>query len=301
MNTERSQISTMVNMDDPKCVIEEAKKIVSKISPDFDFTRLDKAFEDVVKLFRGGYPGYQECTTKYHDLQHTTDTFMAITRLVHGAVINGENFRERDINLGLVCALLHDTGYIQKTDDVSGTGGKYTLVHVSRSIGFMNKYFAENVYSRKELLDGSDILKHTRSDAKGQVMNFRSPTIALIAKMLVTADLIGQMADRTYLEKLLFLYHEFREGNVGDYESELGLLNKTLEFYEVTKERLANELGGANRFMRYHFQERWNIDRDLYEEAIDSNIEYLKMILKNHKQDYQLFLRRSEENEVESS
>lgn len=300
MNTERPHISTVLNMDDPQCVIEEAKEIVSKISPDFDFTKLDKAFEDVVKLFRGDYPGYQECTTKYHDLQHTTDTFMAMMRLIHGAVISGENFRDRDINLGLVCALLHDTGYIQKTDDVSGTGGKYTIVHVSRSIGFMKQYFAENGYSRKEFVDGGDILKHTRPDATGWDINFRSPTIEMIAKILATADLIGQMADRTYLEKLLFLYREFREGNVGDYESELGLLNKTLEFYEVTNKRLANELGGMNRFMRYHFQERWNIDGDLYAEAIDSNIEYLKMILKNHKQDYQLFLRRSEKNEVEN-
>jgi hypothetical protein len=114
----------------------------------------------------------------------------------------------------------------------------------------------------------------------------------MMGKILGTADLMGQMADRRYLEKLLFLYREFREANVGNFETELDLLSNTLEFYDMTKERFAGELGGVNRFMRLHMNKRWNIDRDVYTEAIDRKIEYLRMVLANHRKDYRLFLRR---------
>lgn len=40
------------------------------------------------------------------------------------------------------------------------------------------------------------------------------------------------MADRAYLAKLIYLYHEFREGGVAGYESELDLLKKTPTFTE---------------------------------------------------------------------
>ena len=45
---------------------------------------------------------------------------------------------------------MHDTGYIQTLDDNFGTGAKYTLQHVSRSILFMKKYFAQNDYSKED-------------------------------------------------------------------------------------------------------------------------------------------------------
>jgi 5'(3')-deoxyribonucleotidase len=60
----------------------------------------------------------------------------------------------------------------------------------------------------------------------------------------------------------------------------------------MTKKRLAIELGGVNEYMRYHFKARWNVDRDLYMEAIDKNISYLKFIIKNHQKDYRDYLRR---------
>jgi hypothetical protein len=295
MNPDETQISKLVNMNEPQCVMDEAKTTIRMILPEFDFNPLDKVFGDVKRLFRGDYPGYQACNTKFHDLKHTTDTFLALVRHVHGAVIAGQSFTERDINLGLACALLHDTGYIQETDDITGSGGKYTVVHINRSIEFMDRYFAANGYSREDFSDGRDILDCTGLCTEIKNREFRSSQIELMGKMLGSADLLGQMGDRTYLEKLVFLFHEFREGNVGEYENELNLLEKTFEFSLATKKRLANDLAGVNKYLQYHFKERWNINRDMYAKAMDDNINYLDMILKNHKEDFHLFLRRHKE------
>jgi len=48
------------------------------------------------------------------------------------------------------------------------------------------------------------------------------------AKILAAADLLGQMADRAYLEKLLFLYYEFREAGIGGYDSAFDILKRPL-------------------------------------------------------------------------
>lgn len=64
-------------------------------------------------LFSGKYPGYRGCTTRYHDLNHTLHCFLLMARLIHGAFINGVVFKEEDVVLGLISALMHDTGYLR--------------------------------------------------------------------------------------------------------------------------------------------------------------------------------------------
>jgi hypothetical protein len=100
------------------------------------------------------------------------------------------------------------------------------------------------------------------------------------------------MADRTYLERLPFLYHEFKEGGILGFADELDLLQKTAAFWEYSKKRLAEELGGVDRFMRHHFRVRYGIDHDMNRETVERNIAYLQFILENHGGDYQRYLRR---------
>jgi hypothetical protein len=293
MNADIIQIEELVHVDDPFAVLDEVKIITRMIFQEYGFSPMDGIFKDILRLFSGDYPGYRKCNTKYHDLKHTTDTLLAMAGLIHGASICGHSLSERNINLGLACALFHDTGYIQKSDDLSGTGAKYTLVHISRSIEFMQSYLSENMYFREEdLSNAKDILRCTGLNTRLEDIHFRTGQIEMMGKILGTADLMGQMADRKYLEKLLFLFQEFREGGVGGFETELDLLNDTVQFNKMTKERFAGELGRANRFMRFHFKKRWNLDRDLYAEAIDRKIEYLKVVLKEHRVDYRVYLRR---------
>ena len=292
MESEVTQIACLVNMEEPQSVLEEVKAVVSMMMPDFDFEPVNHAFSDVVNLFHGQYPGYRKCNTEYHDLKHTTDALLAMTRLIHGAMVNEQVFSQKDIELGLISALLHDTGYIQTIDEDVGTGAKFTLTHIGRSILFMEKYLSENGYSREDIECCRATLECTGLSVKISEINFGSSEIEMLGKMLGTADLLGQIADRTYLEKLPFLYHEFKEGDVPDFESELDMLKKTPEFYDRTIERFERELGGVNRYIRDHFRVRWGIDKDLYMTSMENKIKYLKYVLEDHEDDYREYLRR---------
>jgi hypothetical protein len=108
---------------------------------------------------------------------------------------------------------------------------------------------------------------------------FPSPIVEILCRILNAADLVAQMADSGYLEKLLFLYHEYKEGKVGNYVSEVDLLRKTIGFYEYIQKRLEPISEKVNRFMVSHFDSRWGIPRNLYAEAIQDRKDYLRKIL----------------------
>ena len=103
---------------------------------------------------------------------------------------------------------------------------------------------------------------------------------------------MAQMADRMYLEKLLFLYYEFREGEVGDYKSKVDLLRKTIGFFDFIDHRLKSVLGATHRFVSPHFASRWGIHSDMYGEAIEKQKIYLKQILGISDTDPLDYLRR---------
>jgi hypothetical protein len=289
---EETQLSRIVNMENPQSILDEVQTIASMMFKEFDFDILNHIFQDIVRLFHGEYPGYQKCNTEYHNLKHTTDTFLAMARLVHGAFVSGEKFTSNQVTLGLTCALMHDTGYIQTLDDEMGTGAKYTGMDTKRSIVFMDRYIANSGFSKKYFTNYPNILICAGLDAEIRKIQFDSRQTEIMCKMLGTADLLGQMADRTYLEKLLFLYYEFKEGGVMGYANELDLLKKTMDFYDMTQKRFTNVLGGMNKYMRYHFKTRWNVDKDLYMDSIKRHIHYLEFILKNHEKDYRGHLKR---------
>ena len=237
-------LNDLVKMGNPLSVFEEVKLIVSEMFPQFDFDSLDDCFKDTVRLFKGNYPGFQTCDTEYHDLKHTTDTLLAITRLIHGATLRGLHFSKRGVFLALISAMLHDSGYILALDE-PGPGAKYTLTHVERSIDFLKRYFFENGYSNKDANLCDAILKCTGLDVKILQIDFLSWENEILGKMLGTADLLGQMADRKYLEKLPFLYREFSQAKIEGIGTELDFLDSTPGFYKTTLERLAHDLGGC--------------------------------------------------------
>ena len=274
-------------------ILKEVKFITVLINPQFDFRFLDQAFADIEKLFRGQYKGFRACNTHYHDLRHTLTVFLAMARLLHGAHIEGIKFTDKEINIGLLSALMHDAGYIQADEDLAGTGAKYTLVHIHRSSKFMQEYYSAADYFKDDMQSFDDILNCTGLNINIEKIKFTSSIIEMMGKILGTADLLGQMADRFYLEKLVFLFHEFAEAKVPGFASEIDLLQKTVNFYNVIMARFENNLGNVNRYMIDHFRNRWNIDKNLYEEAMKKNIDYLKFILKDNHKNLDVCLRRN--------
>lgn len=123
-------------------------------------------------------------------------------------------------------------------------------------------------------------------------VTFPDQRTRLIGQIVATADLTGQMADRFYLEKLLFLYLEFREANLGDYQNVQDLLNKTRRFYAITRQKLDDELDGIYTKLALHFKELYGEERNCYVESIEKNIAYLSEITSLDEARYLAMLKR---------
>ncbi len=115
----------------------------------------------------------------------------------------------------------------------------------------------------------------------------------MLGCIVATADIAGQMADRIYLEKLLFLYLEFREAHFGSYQSIFDLLCQTNRFYEMTREKLDGALGGIYRKFEFHFKDTMGVSNNYYLEAIEKNMAYLSKIVSNDEAELFTMLKRS--------
>jgi hypothetical protein len=121
---------------------------------------------------------------------------------------------------------------------------------------------------------------------------FSSERELFAGKLLASADLLGQMADRTYLEKLLFLYYEFKEAGFPGYDTEFDMLRKTLGFYEMTKRRLFGLLGEVTNLAYFHFLGRYGVMENLYLESIERQIDYLRSIIDDDSVNFRKKLKR---------
>jgi hypothetical protein len=276
---DKRQLSTLIDIESPEAVHKEVLHIFRLINPKFDTEQIDRVFKFTVDLYEGKLQEYKACNTDYHNLRHITDTYLAMARLLHGAQLSDANFTDREIVLGVTGALMHDTGMIQEASDTEGTGAKYTQDHVMLSMDFVEKHAASLLLESQEVIDLRDMILCTDLMVDITVIDFSSEKIELLGKMLGTADLIAQMADRTYLEKLLFLFHEFREAKMGDFKNEVDFLHQTVNFFEIGTKRFKETLDDTNRFMAPHFKARWDIDENLYFLSLNNQRLYLEKIL----------------------
>ena len=283
----------LVNPEDSQEALQEVRYLMSLAGSGVSAAFLDQAFSDVRKLFRGQYSGYRASNTLYHDLTHTVAVYLALARLYHGALLCGERLGPRCMILGLTAALFHDVGLIQKEDDQQGTGAKHMIGHEERSVEFARAYLLDKGFTARDADDCAAMIQCTDIVMPMPKGVFSCDEAALVGRLLGAADLLAQVADRMYLEKLLLLYREFQEAGIGGYDTELMLLEKTEGFYEtLVKKRIAEQFDGADRFFQPHFRERWNIDADLYARAVEKNLLYLKSVLEGYRDSYRNKLRR---------
>lgn len=287
------QLSQLVDEQLPDSVWAEVVQFLTPYLTETDWLPLTAAFATVIDLYEGRYPGYQACNTPYHDLRHVTDVFLALARLIHGSLLDGFEVDGRSIALALSAALFHDAGLIQASDDVGGTGAKHLKDHDQRSLRLMRVYGRKSGWSESEIEAGCFLISCTDLNHDVAEITYPSAQVEHLGKLLAAADLIAQMADRIYLEKLLFLYHEFHEGGIGNYTGEVDMLRRTIGFYYSVDQRLAAIAGMIDRLVRRHFAARWDIDVNLYQSAIDSQKEYLQFILAQPG-DPRLHLRRQD-------
>ena len=297
MAIENIRLYDLTNISSPSETFAEIKKILLMLDPSLDLSLIEDAYNDIILLFNGKFPGYRTSNTKYHNLEHTCAVTLATARLIHGLHVQDQSFSTRVIQLGIISALFHDTGLIQTDEENEGTGAQYTIGHEVRSITLMEKYLSDKGLSAEDILDCSHIIMCTKLSLSLDKIRFNSDEIKIMGKVLGSADLIAQMADRTYLEKLPLLFLEFKEAGMEGFETPLEIFQNTEDFYHsVAITRLTEELSGVSYAALYHFRSRWEIDRDLYAESMKNNIRYMKKVTKNCDDSYDCLIKKFRRN-----
>ena len=144
---------------------------------------------------------------------------------------------DNEITRIMIAALMHDIGYAQRLDEDTGTGAQYTRDHVKRGVECMHCYLAGQRFPSAWAASLEPMILTTPHDGEFHKINFPDERVRLLGQNILTADLVGQMSDRNYLEKLLFLYLEFKEAHLGNYQSMHDLLLKTKDFYKFTRQK----------------------------------------------------------------
>lgn len=291
------QLSKIVDITNCTDVMEEAERIFRYWYDGTSWNAVGECASMVMDMFGGRLAGYHACDTEYHDLSHTMSVVLATARIADGVFL-GHGPYPADLTRDLfIAALLHDVGYIRHQGEEDGTGARFTSGHVVRSADFARIHAASSGSTPEG--SGCDGEREARLImATGLRDEFESQawvdsTEREAGAVLGSADLVGQMGDRAYLEKLLFLYREFVEAGFPGYETEFDMLRKTKAFYEATRNRLDRTLGGLRHAVRRHFLERYGIDRDLYDEAITRQMEYLQSILDDESTNFRKKLKRT--------
>lgn len=288
----QNDVTNRINVEDATEVQAAVAGMFAARYPGIQLAALERAFADVHALFEGRYPGYLPCDTLYHDVRHTLDMTLAMARLVDGhdrARPGAERLGPRRAILGIVLALLHDSGYMRRISETGvENGAVFTKVHVSRSADFLLRYLPTIGFGA-EADTAARLVHFTGYEMDLDDIKVDDPRDRILGHMVGTADLIGQMSDRMYLEKCReFLYKEFVLGSVAReqlpdgreivrYASPEDLIYKTPGFYEyVARERINRKLGAADQFAEAHFD-----GPSLYQSEIDANMSYLKEAIEN--------------------
>lgn len=285
MNFRRSDfdVTNRINTTDPVCVKLEVMRIFRTLYSRNQAPILERAFDDMARLYRGEFDGYGKCDTAYHDLQHVLEVTLAMARLLDGyerSRADGPAIGERNFQLGLICALYHDMGYIRKVNDKKHrNGAEYTSIHVSRGSRFLREYLP--TIGMEDLAEiAGQIVHFTGYERPVASIRVPHPIYKLVGSLLGSADIIAQMSDRCYLEKCRDrLYPEFVAGGIARRKTGKGeevvfasgedLLRKTPTFYANASKRLQDDLGGAYQFAQSHFG-----GTNLYMDAVKQNIRF---------------------------
>ncbi len=287
------KIYDLTNINSPGETYAEIRKILSMIDPGFNTSHLKIVYSDIIRLFNGEYPGYRASNTKYHNLAHTCGVTLAAARLIHGLHVQGHTFSSRLIQLGLIGALFHDTGLIQTDAEQEGSGAQFTIGHEERSIRLMGNYLAPKGFSTEDINDCRHMIMCTILTLPLTEIPFRSEAARAMGRVLGSADLIAQISDRNYLEKLPLLFQEFKEAGMPGFDTPLELFKNTGKFYHsVVRARLTEEMGDVSSAALFHFKERWDIDRNLYAESITNNIKYMKKIYEDCEENFDCLLQK---------
>lgn len=285
-----------VRLDSAPAVADAVTALLATRFPanELDPQFLRRSFDDIEAAFWGEYPGYLACDTPYHDLRHSLDTALLVARMTDGyqAIHAGTPLALDAIEaeLAVFLALYHDIGFLRRSDEGHLCGAELSRRHEERSVEFARAYLAGSALSAycelAELIHATSLTQHTADVVQGH-----REQQAAIAKMVGSADLISQIADRYYLERCRdFLYREFAAAGLDRtrdadgremviYADGEDLLTKTPAFYDfLVNQRLKKDFGDIQQVLARHFGET-----NPYAESMHANIAYLRQLIAQRK------------------
>lgn len=273
-----------IDTKNPKVVEQEVARIHQALFPHNQSDIVRRAFAQVNDCFAGRFKSYRAIDLKYHNYEHTLQVLLCMMNLLHGRhnagaapVLTPEFF-----DLSLLAILLHDTGYLKTSDDVAGTGAKYTMVHVGRSCDFAAVLLPGMGCSPAQITSVQNMIRCTGVNVDLSRIAFQSPLEQTLGYALGTADLVGQMSADDYVTKLPFLYLEFKESfeytsqfsKVAElYTSADHLMQNTWKFWEFyVKPKINNDFGKLYEYLRNPYPDGPNE----YIQRIERHIDGLK-------------------------
>ena len=260
-------VTNTVDVTAPRAV---RRAVISLLSSVYSRSSLDPlwiAFHDFERIYNGFDEDYHAIDTTYHDIQHSLDVTLALARLIIGydsAVPSKDRLGAERATFALVAALFHDSGYLRHRihDAHAANGAEFTRTHVTRSGLFLERYLPK-IGLEEFVPVVSRVVHFTGYEIPLERIELDDPTYVMIGRLIGTADLITQLADRCYLEKCRDrLYPEFVLGGlafdpqVGDvrYRSGRHLLSQTLTFYQSSVHlRLERGFQSAYRYFEPFF------------------------------------------------
>ena len=269
------------NITDSEEVEAQVFDIVRTFAPGHDLGRVEATFALLRRAFAGDLPGYGKLQTLYHNTMHTNEVVLCSARMLHGLHLAGKGLNGEYIDAALIGALLHDSGYLMRDGENAGTGAQFTAEHVNRGVDFARQHL--NYLPESLLATSVKVIQMTDHHKDPDRVKFDNPQQQLAAHAAATADLVAQMANREYLERLLLLYFEFQEAKLGVIGDVHDLLENTAGFYHMTRARLDNALNGLAVHLKRHFAAQCGEERNFYYESIDRNLAYLERLVKEER------------------
>lgn len=247
--------------------------------------RIRELMDDVAALYAGKWEKYEQCQVGYHTLEHVLEVALAAVRMMAGynraQEVEEERLDGQDFINVLAAALFHDAGYLKDKGDGEGTGGKLAFVHVSRSRSLARDYLEERGWDPERIALIDEIILVTEFnqpvDLSGRLAAHPGKVLGSIVG---TADLMAQMADVHYMERLPKLFEEFREAYLHEgvekleargvkvFTSAQEMVDGTTLFFEKFVIPRFEALGRMDRYLETFF----GGSRNPYMESISTNL-----------------------------
>ena len=170
----------------------------------------------------------------YHDVEHTCLVTLCGQEIFCGKKVKEGNLNSKDWLHFTISLLFHDIGYVKNIlpndeqnhqvinelgerikIDSGQTDASLTPYHVERGKMYINQRSWPEYINKQTLMDLISFTQFPQPD-RSEPNGAEEEKLFSLANLVGSADLIGQLADPMYDEKIPRLFYEFKESGISD-------------------------------------------------------------------------------------